>query len=210
VQAFRFFRAYFGLVRDPRNLDYVFQLIDAAPEGRRTELLLSNPKTRRVTEQPLMPSLPDVTTLLAMPEGTVGRAYGELIERDGLDPEPLDYQQGDAPLHRFRRHMRASHDLWHVVTGFGTDVRGEIALQAFYMAQWGNPLSTSLLSAALLHATLKRGGKADDWVEAIHDGWALGRQADDLMGYDWHAALGRPLSEVRAELRVPHETQLAA
>jgi ubiquinone biosynthesis protein Coq4 len=29
-----------------------------------------------------------------------------------------------------------THDIWHVVTGFHTDVAGELGLQAFYLAQF--------------------------------------------------------------------------
>ena len=51
--------------------------------------------------------------------------------------------------------LRQSHDIWHVVTGFGTDKVGEIALKAFEVAQARRPLVASIVAQFILKALVK-------------------------------------------------------
>ncbi len=34
-------------------------------------------------------------------------------------------------------HLYQTHDIWHVVTGWGNDLPGEVGLGGFYSAQFG-------------------------------------------------------------------------
>jgi len=48
-------------------------------------------------------------------------------------------------LFRFRQ----THDIWHLVTGFDTDVIGELGLKSFELAQTRRPLAFVLLIGGL-------------------------------------------------------------
>ena len=99
-----------------------------------------------------------------------------------------------------RAHLYETHDVWHVATGFGTDIAGELGLQAFYAAQLGGKLPTLLLGGGLLHAALREPGDLDRRMEAIARGWDLGRSAHPLFGVRWERFWAQPLEEVRRDL----------
>lgn len=98
-----------------------------------------------------------------------------------------------------------THDLHHVITGYTTHPFHELALQAFSLAQMDYPYSAMTLSVILSHATL-----VDPWLiqpamDAITDGWALGRRAKSIQFIDFESQIHRPLAEIRAEYGLARE-----
>ena len=103
-----------------------------------------------------------------------------------------------------------THDLHHVLTGYTTEPPHELALQAFSLAQMDYPYSAMTLSVILGHATL-----VDPWLiqpamDAITDGWALGRRAKSIQFIDFENQIHRPLAEVRAEYGLVREVPFVA
>ena len=93
----------------------------------------------------------DYAWLLTLPADTLGGAYARMIEQNGLDPDLFQAPPGlPRALAYVAKRMRQTHDLWHLLTGYGTDVPNEIALQAFTYGQTGMPLSR------LMFGTLKQ------------------------------------------------------
>jgi len=89
--------------------------------------------------------------------------------------------------------LRDSHDLEHVATGYGRDMRGEAALLALGLAQgWSHGIAL-ILAMAWLESD--REGR-----RLLREGWRRGRRAAALHCADWEALLPRPLDEVRREL----------
>src|SRR5688572_11493175 len=112
-QAFRIVRSI-----DGGGLERMFRRFGASAEGR--ALLAERPS--------LLAALRDRDALLAMPEGSLGRAYAAFCDREGIAPgglvEASEASDADISpeLRWFADRMRDSHDLWHVVTGFRTDL----------------------------------------------------------------------------------------
>jgi ubiquinone biosynthesis protein COQ4 len=94
--------------------------------------------------------------------------------------------------------MRDSHDLWHVVTGYGRDLIGEGALLAFTYRQIRN----RGIGFIVFVAYLKAGRLYPEQRVMIRDGFRRSGRAEWLPGADWEALLERPLEEVRATLGV--------
>jgi ubiquinone biosynthesis protein Coq4 len=98
-----------------------------------------------------------------------------------------------------------THDLHHVLTGYTTHPFHELALQAFSLAQMDYPYSAMTLSVIIGHATL-----VDPWLiqpamDAITDGWALGRRARSIQFIDFENQIHLPLADVRAEYGLVRE-----
>ena len=98
----------------------------------------------------------------------------------------------------FSARLRDSHDLWHVVTGYGRDLYGEAALLAFTYRQIRN----RGIGLIVLVAYLRAGGEYKQERVLIRDGYRRARDASWLPGADWEALLERPLDEVRETLGV--------
>src|SRR3974390_2556273 len=92
-----------------------------------------------------------------MPEGSLGRAYLAFVESEGISAEGIrdasvknrerSIPEAFAYLHC---RMRDTHDLWHAATGYKGDVRGELALLAFTLAQNWNLGVALLIGTAIV------------------------------------------------------------
>jgi ubiquinone biosynthesis protein COQ4 len=195
-------------MRDPDDLPQVFTLIEAISGTAPHRLLRGFGRTaagrRILREEPdIVPILADRSTLRALPEGSLGRAYLAFVESEGISAEgirdaslknrKLSVPEAFAYLHG---RMRDTHDLWHAATGYKGDVRGELALLAFTLAQNWNA------GVALIVATAIVRGLGGGATEMIRDGYRRGRAAAWLPSQDWESLLPLPLHEVRARLKL--------
>jgi|SRR5450432_235519 len=201
-------RALSALMRDPDDLPQVFTLIEAISGTAPHRLLHKFRRTeagRRILrdEADIVPILADRESLRALPEGSLGRAYLAFVESEGISPEGIrdaslrnrehGVPEAFAYLHR---RMRDTHDLWHAATGYKGDVRGELALLAFTLAQNWNT------GVALIVGTAVVKGLGSGATPMIQDGYRRGRAAAWLPAQDWESLLPLPLAEVRTRLKL--------
>lgn len=207
-RALRGLQAYVTIVRDPDRLGEVFELREAiaepevlremrdffARDARGAAALRDRPRVGRL----------DLHALAAMPEGTLGQAFGRHMLDAGLDPSALPALPSNDELQYIDAHLYETHDVWHVVTGFGTDVAGELGLQGFYLAQFPARLSLAILSGGLLNTLVDPRAFADRdrRMDAIVAGWSMGRAAGKLFGVRWAELWSTPLDQVRRDLGV--------
>jgi ubiquinone biosynthesis protein COQ4 len=92
--------------------------------------------------------------------------------------------------------MRDMHDLWHVITGYQTDLLGEAALLAFSSAQLRHP-GIGFIAAIALVLT-----DTPYYRRFIVKGFRQGRNAAWLPAQPWEELLSKPLSEVRERLGI--------
>lgn len=190
------------LLRDPNRLDEVFALDRATPERVRellVEAVSRHEKGRRALEERPRLSM-DLARMRALPEGTFGRAVAEFYDRNGLTPAAIPSLEAiDAPSY-VTAHLYETHDVWHVATGFGSDVAGELGLQAVYAAQLPGRLAPILIAGGLVQAALwvKRDFAAR--LESVAQGHRMGREGEPLFGVRWNEMWDLPLETVRSRL----------
>ncbi|MEZ4404642.1 MAG: Coq4 family protein [Kofleriaceae bacterium] len=205
LTAFRIGRAALRLVRDPNRLDEVINMADDLGDTpafadilRYVEALPDGPAV--LADRPRVEL--ELARLRALPAGTFGREAARFLDARGLDPADLPRRPAEDGPAWVRAHLFETHDLWHVVTGFDTDVAGELGLQAFYLAQFPARLAASILSIGLLNTFLYSFDDRDRRMDAIARGWQLGRAARPFIGVRWATLWEVPLDEVRAGLGV--------
>jgi len=206
IKMLRGLRAVARITLDPTNLPEVFVLVELTERSPQTERLVAELRTdpsfaRAMRERPRLGRL-DLDALAALPAGTVGHAYAEFMTSRGLRHEDLELVEGESDFDWVRNHLRETHDLWHVLTGFDTDVAGELGAQAVYLAQLASPLPTLLLTVGMLNTLLRAMDDSTRRIEAIARGWLIGKRARPIFGLDWRAWLDRPLDELRRELGI--------
>ncbi|MBL8607571.1 MAG: hypothetical protein JNL38_09635 [Myxococcales bacterium] len=206
IAALRALRVLYG---DPDALPKVFEVIESLP-GRAPARMLERARATAdgralLRDKPdLRALLSDRERLLAMPPGSLGRAYADFTEREGISADGIVQaneaaRRGEVPdvdpdLLWLGDRMRDTHDLWHVVTGYGADVVGEVALLAFSYAQTRHVGVALVCSLALVRGLpvsgvarrAFRAGSAAAWLPAVR----------------WESLLALPLADVRAKLRV--------
>lgn len=173
---------------------FIYRLRDsmlASPTGRR--ILRDRP---RISSKTL-----SVEYLRSLPENTVGRAYVDWLDREGVSPDTRDnvrYIDDEECAYVMQRY-RECHDFFHAVTGLPIMVEGEIAVKAFEFANTLLPMTGLSLFAVtkLKPAERKR-------FFTIYGPWAIrnGLGSMDLLNVYWEEQLERDADDLRAELGI--------
>jgi ubiquinone biosynthesis protein Coq4 len=172
---------------------------------------LNNPALKRYVEDPYFPPDYEFASLGALPEGSLGYAYYRHIVDHGLkNIEMKDFESYKAALEvsapgmpealkyaTFRSYQ--THDLMHILAGYGIDHYGELAVQAFGLAQFKRPYPILLMSVATAHAAFLRPDRIEEYMDAIADGWTKGKRAKLLIGVRWEEFFNRSLLEIQRE-----------
>jgi ubiquinone biosynthesis protein COQ4 len=192
AQGVAFLRATEG-----QSAQRAFERFRASPLGR--DVL-----NRRLA---LRDRLLDRAALAALPAGSLGREYLAFMARENISvPSLLDLATSarqaavspDEVLFTERTHVM--HDLWHVVTGYGTDPAGEVCILALRGAQMRHVGVWLLCLFGTLKLGRELGGRRVR--AAVREARAAGRRAAWLYGVDWESMLPQALDAVRAHLRL--------
>lgn len=199
--------SFADLVRHPDHLDRVFEISDRMVK-RRTEVLdvmrdhFRRDATGAAALQDKARLHIDLDELARLPEGTLGRTFADHMRANGLDPKALPTLSASDELEFIRAHLYETHDVWHAVTGFRTDVAGELGLQAFYAAQAPGGLPWMLMAMGFLNTALYSMNDRERRLDAVSRGWEMGRAAKPLFGVRWDRLWSAPIEEVRRSLGV--------
>lgn len=144
----------------------------------------------------------DLEQFHQLPENTLGYLYADHMLKNGLTP--LQAGDCDNEYTFLGAHITETHDIWHVITGSNTDILGEIKLEAFYVSQlYASRFWIALLAKNLLKAALFNVEVSGQYLDALAQGWVMGKQAKPLFGIEWNTLWETPLEDVRADLRIP-------
>lgn len=203
IQRAKAVTSFVNIVRDPNRLGQVFQLSDGVADPAMIRVMVDHVTKTEVGRKALAerPRLKiDLAELRQLPEGTLGHEFAEHMIKNGLDPSAIPVLPVRDELEFVRAHLYDTHDVWHVVTGFSTDVAGELGLQAFYQAQLPGHLPMAILTAGLLNTLLYSFADRDARMSEIARGWQMGKRAEPLFGVRWDKLWARPLAEIRVDL----------
>jgi ubiquinone biosynthesis protein COQ4 len=157
---------FLTLANDPTQIRAFYDLHkgleDTAPMRSFEQTMLAVPEIAQMVDEAWEPPHLTLAELSRMPEGSLGRAYAQRMLADGLDPDVIRrnaaaaaLEPGESDLARKARYLTRrrtmTHDIHHTVTGFGTDLPGEVGVSAVYLAQIHQPVSLLYLCAVLLH-----------------------------------------------------------
>lgn len=203
-KAFKPLYFFLRLAKNPDELGRVFQMRNASVSPVMTRLirarLREEPQGRKAMDENIRLGTFTMDELFAFPENSLGHAYARFMKQNGLSPDAIPRPENGNYV---QSHLYETHDLWHVLTGFGVDVAGEAGLQAVYAAQLPGALPAALVSAILLNAAIARSGvKTKERFDAIARGWTMGSRARSIFGYDFRKNFARPLEDVRKELDI--------
>ena len=165
------------------------------------DVLAGHPQTRRPLDaaEPFGPIVLD--GLAALPAGTLGRVFADHCRAREIDPNLIRVPTDD-DVGRMLNHLYQTHDIWHVVTGWGNDLAGEVGLGGFYCAQLRSPTFFGYMLALIFLNVISRRADLDEIIAALTAGYRAGRAAEPLFGADWDVLFAMPLEEVRAHFAI--------
>lgn len=176
---------------------------DTNPENEKmlVAAMRTNPEIDRMLNERYFPPKYKVEDLAHYPVGTLGYAYYRHMHDNGFTPDFFPTLETDRDFNYFVLRMRQTHDVWHVLTGFGVDIAAETGLQAVYSAQLNSPLAAAIMSAVLVY-TLKHPETTQDVMYAVAQGNEIGRAAKLFAAEKWETMWERSLDEIRQEFNI--------
>ena len=193
---------------NPEDTRQAFRIANALSFGaprRITRRYQRSPvgRSRLADRRRLLDALVDRAALEQMPEGSLGRAYLEFLDAEGISAEGLVAASEEArdahpdpEVDFVQTELRDMHDLWHTVTGYRGDLLGEAGILAFSFGQIGHVGVGFLAAVALVLAP------SPYYRKFVIDAFRKGRRAAWLPAQDWEALLPLPLDEVRERLGI--------
>ncbi|MGJ3246089.1 MAG: Coq4 family protein [Elainellaceae cyanobacterium] len=149
-----------------------------------------------------IPPVHDLETLLTYPPDSLGYIYAAQMKKTGFDPNLHAGMTAKSDADYVELRLSQTHDLWHIITGFDTSEIGEIGLQAFHLPQFPYPLATMLVASSLISSTLMAPETLPKLLEAIGQGFQMGKTAKPLFAQKWEKGWEKPLTEWQAELNI--------
>jgi ubiquinone biosynthesis protein Coq4 len=124
----------------------------------------------------------ELEELRQLPNDTLGREVAQFLDNNGFDP----LNSGDW--------IQRTHDVWHVLTGFGCSPHDELLLQIFTRAQVFRPTSAIVVTLGLLTGMCN--------FREVRQVLKMGKQAKPIMGWDIKTDWKTPLVEVRKKFNI--------
>lgn len=200
------FKSFFSMLSGDNSLESVGELSDALLETPSFDLaaqyLKRDSACAALIRDRYIPPAHDLDTLLTYPPDSLGYIYAETMQRTGFDPNLHAGMIAASDAHYVELRLSQTHDLWHIVTGFGTSLIDEIGLQALHLAQFPYPLATMLVANSLVSSTLLTPEELPKLLAAIAQGLHMGRTAKSLFAQKWEENWEKPLAQWRAELNI--------
>lgn len=203
------------LVKDKENTAEVAKIFEALPwrgvyDAAKTFLSTERGQRIRASEPDLVSILDDHASLRRLPKGTVAHAYCDFMEREGLSAQglvdeldkyrPADMFFNDQVDWYFRR-LRDTHDLMHVLTGYGRDALGEQCVLAFTYSQQP-ALAHLFLGYAGAYEIARRATVKVPVFRAVREGQKSGKACPRLVEMSIRELLAMPLEEARQKLGI--------
>lgn len=211
LQSLRMVAGLATFLKDPSSLDNIFAISNSFKDGPLGEQtvrhLLSNSHFKALVDEGWRPAQIDLQKLQTLPEGSLGRCYADQLISQGITPGTLI---DTSPVHNANEfvvhRLRETHDIVHVLTGFGIDGNSEIGLQGFNLAQNRSPLAVMLIFGSML-ATLQNDEPLEPLLRALSRGFKIGLDAELVVSHKLEEGWERPLKDWRAELKLPLDNQ---
>ena len=207
------------LIADKESTEQFFHMMEAlngASLFRRFDDFLEslNGKERFSERRYLPPILDDHSWIEALPENSLGRAYVSFMLREELSAqgrvEESDTFRENAKSYNddfdwYSKRLRDSHDLFHILTGYGRDPLGEACLLGFTHPQ--HKARGFLIVGAMASFEVKqRAPKGTKIWSAFKEGRRNGKSAQVIAEHDLIALMHKPLEVARKHLNIqpPH------
>jgi len=204
------------LFADKEDTAQVFHIIEAL-NGNALEKNLrratSTPegRARFAERRALAPLLDDHDSFGTLAPDSVGRAYIDFMKREGLSAAGLvaeseinrdGAKRFDDDLTWFGDRLRDTHDMYHVLSGYGRDGLGEAALLAFTYGQ--QPGRGVIFIAFMAFRRMRKTLPSSLDLKAVwREARKNGQAAEKIVDQDILALLHEPLAEARARLNIP-------
>ena len=203
------------VLKDKEQTDELIRVFDTLPwrgVGEAAHDFLMTERGRAIyRSEPYLPDiLDDHARLRRMPKGSFAHAYCDFMEREGLTAAGLVEASGDTRngmgmledgVEWYGDRLRDTHDILHILTGYGRDTLGEQCVLAFLFHQRPSPghLFVAWAGTLLMKAKLRTEAPV---LGAMLEARRNGRLTSRIVEESILDLLPMQLDDVRARLNI--------
>jgi ubiquinone biosynthesis protein COQ4 len=188
------------------------QLISACLDGNvyvslAEQLLRSEEGRRMLSERPsLQGKTLDLGALERLPEGTLGQAFARYFHDNKISPFETTLEIKNN-VDFITKRYRETHDLLHVLTGYGTDMIGEMEVQAYALGNLGIHTPVLILLVGTLQKLKERPSSSElsVYLRRLWAAYHRGRASQQFLDFWFEHHWETPVATLRARLCAPAE-----
>lgn len=163
------------------------------------EYLKAQPEVAAIIEECYLAPVLELADLLTYPQESLGYQLAHHLVTNQFDPDFYRKREIKDDISYITLRRSQTHDIHHVVTGFGTDPSGELGLQAFQLAQMRSAIALAILTTGLINVFTDL-HLFNVHMQQLFQGWEQGLKAAPLMVQKWEESWEKPLAQWQAEL----------
>lgn len=145
----------------------------------------------------------DLAALAALPAGTLGHEFARYFRDNGIEPFITAFPV-ESDVDYINKRYRETHDLFHVITGYGTDERSEMELQAFVLGNLGLHQTVLILAFSVPRQIHRLGLRSlGEYVSRLRRAYRRGRHSRELLSVSYENLWAQPVSVLSDLLCAP-------
>lgn len=138
----------------------------------------------------------DLDALAQLPDGSLGREFVRYFARNGIEPFVSSFPV-ETDVDYLSKRYRETHDIFHVVTGYGTDGLGEMELQAFVFGNLGLRQTLMILLFSVPPQVRAAGlSSVSVYRRRLRAAYRRGRRSRELLSVRFEQLWDRPVAEL--------------
>jgi ubiquinone biosynthesis protein COQ4 len=166
------------------------------------QLQRSEEGRRMLSERPSLQGKElDLASLEGLPEGTLGHEFARYFRDNKISPFETTLElKNDVDF--IGKRYRETHDLLHVLTGYGTDVVGEMEVQAYALGNLGIRTAVLiLLFGTFEHLKVPQSGVGrSEYLRRLWAAYRRGRASQQFLGFRFEHHWETPVATLSARL----------
>ncbi|QRN93509.1 hypothetical protein JRI60_30530 [Archangium violaceum] len=169
------------------------------------QLRRSEEGRRMLSERPSLQGKElDLDALERLPEGTLGHGFARYFRDNKISPFETTLELKN-DIDFIGKRYRETHDLLHVLTGYATDVMGEMELQAYALGNLGiHTAKLILLFSAVEHFKAPQSGVGrSEFLRRVGAAYRRGRASQQFLGFRFEHHWETPVATLSARLCAP-------
>lgn len=200
---------FLKFIQKPTDTGSIFKMTQAfqkaAPPEMVTTLiqpLLANSSLEKDYQNRVWYSHPSIAELGGYPEGSFGKAVSNFFIKNNLDENLFPKADFSSLVNYITSRVYQTHDFWHILTSYSVGLEDELALQAFGVGQYKQPISLTIIAGGIIHILQKTPERSFEIMNAITEGYQRGLEARLLLDINIFEYLNQPLEQVQERLRI--------
>lgn len=215
AQARLFLNGLYHLARHPTSRETFTALSEAVvrfqANADAVKFMMEDPRIAALCRERYRGTPYTPSELIKFPPGSLGHEFAKSMIANNYDPEFYRDYYGEEPYvfetdeQYLRFRIRQTHDIVHVLTGFGvSDFPGELGMQAFHAAQTRRPFSIGLVGFGFIRIILKP-DELPETLRQVAKGLAMGFAARSLVAERFEDDWSKTVDAWRKELGLVDE-----